>query len=402
MRIGFYTPHYPKLGKEGGIGTYTMHLSHALSALGHEVHVLTPGAPGAIFQDGPVTVHTAGVRYYPGLDRLIPGAGGCGRVNAAMRCLVEGRRLDVVEFPNWEGLGAWYSLWRTVPLVVRLSTSSLESLAIDGDTADRARKWDARRERWLARSADALVTHSECHRDRMTAELDVDGGRIEVLPLGVPVLPSFRRPPRDGDDLTVVYLGRLEKRKGTLDLLKAIPRVLREVPRARFVLIGADRPHRPGGGTHEEYVAREFPQELRGRVVFPGKLTDGEVDRHLQAADLFVSPSLYESFGLTFLEAMRWGTPVVGTRAGAIPEVVEDGVSGTLVPPGSPGDLAEAIISLLNDEGRRRQLGEAGRRRVEAHFTPECMARRASGLYERAVAAGRSGGGRRGGSAGRR
>jgi glycosyltransferase involved in cell wall biosynthesis len=116
-----------------------------------------------------------------------------------------------------------------------------------------------------------------------------------------------------------------------------------------------------------------------------GHIPDNEVTRWLQTADVFVAPSLYESFGLVFLEAMRWGTPVVGTWAGAIPEIIEDGKTGLLVKPQSPGELADAIIQLLKDPARRRALGEMGRRRVETDFKVERMTRQVSELYQTVI-----------------
>jgi glycogen(starch) synthase len=161
--------------------------------------------------------------------------------------------------------------------------------------------------------------------------------------------------------------------------------VLREVPRARFVFIGADRPHCPGGRTHVRFVEEEFPGHVRERIRFTGRLPTEEVDRQLQGADLFVAPSLYESFGLIFLEAMRWGTPVIGTRAGGIPEVVEDGKSGLLVPPNDARALTSALVILLQNADLRRRIGEAGRSRVESMFSDRIMAARVASLYGRAV-----------------
>jgi glycosyltransferase involved in cell wall biosynthesis len=183
----------------------------------------------------------------------------------------------------------------------------------------------------------------------------------------------------------VVYLGRLEHRKGTVELLQAIPEVLRRVPDARFVLIGADRPHCPGGLTHAQYLERDFPPEVRRCVTLAGRLPQPEVDRWLQTADLFVAPSRYESFGLIFLEAMRWGTAVVGTTAGGISEIVENGKSGVLVRPESSSALAAAIADLLLDPARRAELGSTGRRRVESEFSVRRMAERVADLYEEVI-----------------
>jgi glycosyltransferase involved in cell wall biosynthesis len=385
MKIGLFTPNYPGVTGDGGIGTYTRNLAHALCKLGHELHVVTPGPCRQHVADGPVTFHLIRGGHIRILDRLLPGSGNCYRIRCEMRQIVRQHQLDVVEFPNWEGFGSFFCLRRPVPVVVRLHTSSQESQEIDGTQTSRLVRWDVRRERWIVRLADSLVTHSEAHRRRMASELRIDAGRIHVIHHGVPVYPSFSRPTRQQNGLTVVHLGRMEKRKGVLDLLRAIPPVLGEVPQTRFWFIGSDRPHCPGGRTHAEFIRDEFPAAVQQRISLLGNLPDDEVDRILQEADLLVAPSLYESFGLVFPEAMRWGLPVIGSTAGAIPEIVEDSKTGLLVPPASPGKLAQAIIALLVDPERRHTLGEQGRRHVERHFSIERMARDVETFYDRTV-----------------
>jgi glycosyltransferase involved in cell wall biosynthesis len=101
-------------------------------------------------------------------------------------------------------------------------------------------------------------------------------------------------------------------------------------------------------------------------------------------AALFVMPSYYETFGISCLEAMAFGLPVVATRAGGLPEVVEDGVTGLLVPPGDSAALADAICRLLADADLRQRLGETGRERVVANFTAERVVQETMAVYERA------------------
>jgi glycogen(starch) synthase len=385
MRVAIYTPNYPGLTGEGGIGTYTRFLGHGLSDLGHEVHVLTPGDRPSV-PDGPVRVHFTRTNHLPLVDRVLPGAGACLRTARALRRLIREQRLDLVELANWEGYGLLYLRMPRVPTVVRLSTSSQEAQEIDGLFSSRRLRWDGKRERWQARAADTLATHSAAHARLMAEELGVPAESIRVIPLAVPVFPDFARPPRLAGPPTVVYLGRLEHRKGTIDLLQAVPKVLAEVPDARFVLIGADRPHCPGGRTHAQYLEQNFPVEVKSQVTLAGRLPQPEVDRWLQTADVFVAPSRYESFGLIFLEAMRWGTPVIGTVAGGIPEIVENGRSGLLVQPESSDELAGAMVRLLRDASMRLALGAAGRTRVEREYSVEQMARRTVALYEEVLA----------------
>ena len=390
MRIGFFTPNYPGLTGEGGIGSYTRTLGFGLSALGHEVHALTPGdRPDTA--DGPVRVHFTSTRHLPGLDKLAPGAGACWRVGRAMRRLVRDHRLDAVEFPNWEGYGLAFARLARTPTVVRLYTSSVESQRIDDTATSRWHAWNNWRERAIGHAADAVVTHSAAHRREMCAETGLAEDAVRLIPLGVEVSPAWVRPARGPGPPTVVYLGRLEHRKGTVELLRAVPQILAAVPDARFVLVGGDRPHCPGGRTHAEYLARDFPPHVRAAVTLAGRLPQPEVDAWLQRADLFVAPSRYESFGLIFLEAMRWGMPVLGTTAGGIPEVVGHGVSGWLVPPEDPDALADGVIRLLRDGDLRGRLAAAGRGRAEKEFAVATMARRMAELYAEVVTRGRRG-----------
>jgi starch synthase len=101
----------------------------------------------------------------------------------------------------------------------------------------------------------------------------------------------------------------------------------------------------------------------------------------LHAADVFVFPSLYEAVGIALLEAMACGRPIVASRTGGIPEVVEDGVSGQLVTPGDAADLARALVLLAGDPERRRRLGNAARARAEA-FDIRATVRSLEDLYD--------------------
>ena len=385
LKVGLFSPHYPSISGEGGIGTYTRTLAEAMTASGHTPHVLTTGPATRQAFAGVVAVDMVSRRYIPFIDRVVPGATACWRIGQRASALARSHGLDLFEFPNWEGLGLWFALRRSIPLVVRLHTSAAETQQIDGLPATWRLKCDIYREKLQIDRADALVTHSDAHRQRMAAELSIDPHRIVVVPHGIPVDIEFERDYRENRDVTVVFLGRLEKRKGAMELLNAIPIVLSAAPSTRFVLIGRDRAHCPGGRTHRQFVEDEFPGAVRRQIVFAGTLDDAEVTRHLQSADIFVAPSLYESFGLVFLEAMRWGTPVIGTKAGGIPEIVKDGETGLLVSPGNHVELAAAIASLVQDKEKRRRLGESGRSRVEQEFSAATMAKRTVDFYSSVI-----------------
>jgi glycosyltransferase involved in cell wall biosynthesis len=129
---------------------------------------------------------------------------------------------------------------------------------------------------------------------------------------------------------------------------------------------------------------------LSERMILTGNRAD--VPELMRAMDVFVLPSLREPFGIVMLEAQACGTPVVGTRVDGIPETMEEGVTGLLVPPADGAALADAVLELLGDPGRRQRMAAAGVERVRTRFGKHAMAEATAALYER-VAAGRGVGG---------
>jgi glycosyltransferase involved in cell wall biosynthesis len=139
-----------------------------------------------------------------------------------------------------------------------------------------------------------------------------------------------------------------------------------------------------GCAPDSEYVTNLVKKyQLEDIVTFTGKISMEELVRGYSTAQVAVAPSLYEGFGFPAAEAMSCKVPIVVTRAGALPEVVgEDGEAGIIVPPADHHALAAAIRQLLTDESLRRRMGEAGRSRVERHFTWAQAAKRTSEVYE--------------------
>lgn len=166
------------------------------------------------------------------------------------------------------------------------------------------------------------------------------------------------------EDFVVGNVGRLALQKGQRHLIGAMPALLEQVPRAHAVIAG--------GGDLEEYLrdlATEVGVAERVHVLGPRR----DVPALMHAVDVFAMPSIWEGFGLVLLEAMAAGRPIVASRVATIPEVVLDGETGVLVPPGDPQALAEALARLANDPQLATQLGEAGRERLRCHFSIDKM-----------------------------
>jgi len=228
---------------------------------------------------------------------------------------------------------------------------------------------------FVARRLDALVFPSRASAE-MTARLwSLDRARVRTVHNGVDT-EAFH--PADGDeteDGALLFVGNGEDyNKGVVYAIRAMA-LLPAAVKAHLYLVGG-----PAG------AARVAPAEIArlgvdDRVTVAGRVSERELAGWYRRAEIVVSPSLYEGFGLPAAEAMASGTPVIATDAGALPEVVADGETGVIVRAGDARALAGAIGALLPDGARRRAMGEAGRRRVVDRFTWQRNAHELDALY---------------------
>ncbi len=206
--------------------------------------------------------------------------------------------------------------------------------------------WFAR-EGALYRGAVAVACFSENAARSMVRDYGVDPSRVEVVGGGANVFPE--QAPRRDDGRTIVFVGKEFERKGGHVLLDAFARVRRAFPKARLLVAGPPVPRHAIPG-----------------VAFLGFVPLEELPALLAQATAFALPTLAEPFGIAFLDAMACGVPCVGTRIGAVPEIVRDGATGFLVPPGDAGALADALVRLLADPSGARAMGARGRAWVSA------------------------------------
>ncbi len=183
------------------------------------------------------------------------------------------------------------------------------------------------------------------------------------------------------DDAVVVgIVSRLVPKKGHRDLLYAVAQLSRDLPQVRCVVVGGDP--RPREGYLKELKALACTLQIQERVIFTGWRND--IPALTSSFDIAVQVSEYlEGFGTSILEAMALGKPVVATAVGAVPEVVEDGKTGRLVPPANLDALTAELRALIMDRALREQYGLAGRERVERLFDQRVQAKAIEALYVR-------------------
>jgi alpha-maltose-1-phosphate synthase len=205
------------------------------------------------------------------------------------------------------------------------------------------------REAEVYRRARVIAAFSENVARSLVADYRVEAERIRVVGAGANVFPETA--PRCDDGRTIVFLGKDFRRKGGTVLLEAFELVRRRVPRARLLVAGPPA-----------------PPPLPERVFYLGDVAFAELPALLAQTSAVALPTLREPFGLALLDAMACAVPVVATRVEAVPEIVEDGATGLLVPPADPVALADALVALLSDPARARELGRRGRERVAERF----------------------------------
>jgi len=330
------------------------------------------------------------VRGYAAWERLRAGADGP-RFAPALETLSIGLAMardpvdaDVAHAHTWyaDMAGLWIRTVHRIPLIVTLH--SLEPL----------RPWKADQlgsgylisswiEKTAVESADRVIAVSRGMREDILRHFAVDPARVLVIHNGID--PARFRPTERRDALErwgvrspyVLFVGRVTDQKGIFHLLDAATRL----PAGVRVVLCASAPDTP---EIAERLRRAVA--VRPNVVWIDEMApvDAVVQLYSHAA-VFACPSVYEPFGLINLEAMACETPVVASAVGGIVEVVEDGVTGLLVPPAEPEALAAALQRVLDNPELGRRMGRAGRRRVEERFAWASVAERTEQVYRDAI-----------------
>lgn len=396
MKVCLISREYPPETAWGGIATYTHTLAHGLAKAGHRVHVvsLSLDKEEYIHYDGPVTVHRIRpVRWflplgYLGFPTVANMLNHSIRVAQKLREVYLQEPFDVVEAPEYFAEGLVYGLSPYTPLVVHLHMSLREILTVSKTELSLESRLACWLEEAVVKRATRIVANSRFSAQRAPSMYDVPSSKVTY------VYPAVECPYNSSPDVDnkilihqpmVLFCGRLSQRKGTETLLESIPKVLKELPDVKFIIAGKDRPSAPGGRFYRQYFDECIAdRQSRYAVVWKGFANGEELHQLYKDCDIFVAPSLYETFGFVHLEAMAHGKPVVACRAGATPEVVVDGETGILIEPGNSDELAKAIIRLLSDADLRRRMGQAALTRAR-QFTVEAMVEKTLAVYRRAI-----------------
>jgi phosphatidylinositol alpha-mannosyltransferase len=348
VKIALVSPYdfaYP-----GGVAIHISCLERYFTRMGHEVKVIAPASK---------SIYSFGDRFIPiGKPRPIPASGSIARVTISLqlaskiKAVLEQERFDIVHLHE-----------PLMPMlcttVLRLSpTANIGTFhACHGrpgyNFAKPFGKWLLKR--WFRRLHGKIAVSkpaTEFAREHFPGYYNIIPNGVDIDHFSPDVAPIEKF--NDGK-LNILFVSRLEKRKGLNYLIEAFKRVQQEIPNSRLIIVG------PGTRLRRKYEKQVSRDGLKD-VIFTGLVSYEELPRYYKTADVFCAPATgRESFGIILLEAMATGKPIVASSIEGYASVVTHNVEGLLVPPGDAEMLARALVSLLTDQALRQEMGAKGR-----------------------------------------
>lgn len=369
----------------GGLDTNVRLLAPALVKAGHRVSVLYIDYPGASTNglngiEG-VEIHHATIRpwhYYfqratfgmTSLTLNVRSIEFAVTLHKIIESIHHTQKIDIFEIPEI------FITPRLLPhsaYVVRLHGSAWMFRRLCKEPTSVADGIEKKLEAVALNGAAGITAPSSSIADYIRQALAVGDKPIEIIPYPIDTArfkPIYEKPIHP----IILFVGRIEKRKGADVLMTSIPRVLSEYPNCEFVFAGR--------------VADELKSEvmaISSTVKFLGIRPREELIEWYQNASVFVAPSIWDNSPNTIYEAMACGTPVIASCVGGIPELVDEGMTGLLVPPSDSNALSGAIIKLLDNEIRRKEMGRRGREKALAKYSLIGILEQTVAYYERVL-----------------
>jgi phosphatidylinositol alpha-mannosyltransferase len=368
MKIALVTPYdYPY---PGGVTEHIASLDRVFRQWGHEVWVLAASSRDVDELDRNVIKVAGGV--FP-----VPSSGSIARISLSPRAyrrvksILREKAFDIVHLHE--------PLMPVLPLVVlrHSHTVNVGTFHAYRETSHPGYEYGRHLLQPFIDRLDGKIAVSEAARDAVSRYFP---GEYVIIPNGIDCerfnhgvtpLPAY-----DDGRPTVLFVGRLEKRKGFEFLLEAFARVRWQIPDARLLVVGAYSKE-----DKEPFVLRARRKGIHG-IHFVGYVPEHEKPRYFRSCDVFCAPSLgFESFGIVLLEAMAASRPIVASSIPGYRSVLTDGCEGLLVEPGDPTGLAEALLRLLRDRDLRAQMGARGQEKARS-LAWDKVALRILGYYD--------------------
>lgn len=378
----------------GGVAVYTKELCLGFVKRGHNVYVITRGKQCRIDCIDGINVCSVdesliNIERMSGMPVTSVNVSFAYKVFEVLQTLKKSFYVNIVEAPIWDAQGMVIAhLEKEIPVVTRLQTPlkmMMETFQMQSN-GDLEMMMEC--EALTMNESDAIITISDCVRDTIE---DLYAFKFE-LPvyknyLGFDINALCKSDRNDDGRIIIFFCGRLERRKGIDSIFEMLPPLLDEFDNVEFRFAGNNEIYDEIiKDTYEDWFEKKYSsREWYGRVKFLGTISDKRKELEYANCDIFIAPSLYESFGIIFLEAMKYSKPVIGCKIGGMQEIIVDGETGYLAAPGDAAGLYTCLKKLIMDPQQRIAMGQAGRRRVEAVFNSEAMCEGTLDIYSRVL-----------------
>jgi glycosyltransferase involved in cell wall biosynthesis len=367
MHIVFITHEYPLPGRShGGIGTYVGIISKALTELGIKVTVVGTGDGFSTIKhvdDKVVIYQTPQFNKVPVLGNFF------NRWAIAMKIkqLHKENPVAVVEAPEM-GL-AFMPKWKGITYLIRMNGGHHFFAAAEERPTS---WWRAFQEKQSFKKADALCAVSYYVAEKTRALLKLGNVDIPVIPNPVDTTKFYEGEEGKIQPQEVLFVGSVCKKKGVEELVAAMSLVWQHYPHAYLRIVGRDVWDERFGGSFVTYLKSKISSQAN--VIFEGAVPHALLPKFIEKAAICAYPSYMEALPLAWLEALAMGKAFIGSNTGPGPEVVKHGVSGLLVNPRKPQEIAEAILSLLDHPEMARRLGKNARKNMVEKFNAKRLA----------------------------
>lgn len=402
MRIAFISREYPPDQTTGGIGTHVSNMAEGLAELGHEVEVFgLANEPRTDVQCG-VLVHRVIVPWVKALSQMALvdcdyTAGSFAFASAFWKCLVQRHveaPFDVLDSGELFADALANAFSRFLPHLVRLYTPQflLSEHRFHGMKPTADLKLTSALEEFQACRAQMVTSPSRALAETVAARWSIP---IDDIPIICnPVNTAMFSPARERIDRppTLQFTGRLDLRKGFDVFMNALPKIIVAVPDLRVRIVGALNPHDHSFNNEFKRLKEKVGVLVKeDRITFVEGVERRDMPEQYRMADVMAVPSRYDNSPNTLIEAISCAVSVVGAATGGIPEYLDQGKVGVLVPPEDPSALANECIELLKNPARRYELGVAARRWIMQNCDRRVVASSTAKLYEEVLRRFRSG-----------
>ena len=377
----------------GGLESYTYEMARALAARGHAVHIICEDK-GDFYrhtlEDG---IHVHAIAYnenpFPGswkINSIIPLHDILYSRKAAekIHALIKTTGIDIVEAPDVQEQGFWYAWNKRTPFFLRLHgwffMRKFSTLEKPRQRLSLRKAILKKMQRNSILKADGVATVSSDFAGFIREFWNLKNNPIDVIHNAVDT--SLFHAADGQRELSVLFVGRMEHKKGIRVLARAIPAVLREFPNVKFYFAGRNTRLDSGSETAYEYILKYAPKDS---VVFLGELATQALIPYYQKIAIGVFPSLYEPFGIVALESMACGCATIASRVGGLMDIIDHERDGLLVQPGDHEELSIAIIRFFKEESLRKNCSINAIKKVKEQFTMDKLVDHTLAAYQRAV-----------------